>query len=204
MENDYRQPRSYELMTVLLPDLDDEATTAEVEKVQAVLMTAGQLVHTQQTSPWGRRRLAYTIRHNGQDYRDGYYLLTNFTALPDRTAEIERELKLDPRVMRYLLVQSEPFVAPVGEESEGTPEAEAAGAAATAATTTATAVTGPESQAAPANGAVAAPEEAAEEAETGNADTAESASEPAGDGATDAAAAATSTAGEDAAATREV
>ena len=133
MENDYRQPRSYELMTVLVPDLDEEATNAAIEKVQATLTTAGQLVHTEQSSPWGRRRLAYAIRHNGQDYRDGYYLLTYFTAMPDRTDEIERELKLDPRVIRYLLLQSEPFVAPAPEESEAAPEAEAEGTAESAA-----------------------------------------------------------------------
>src|SRR5689334_13739042 len=112
-------------MTVLVPDLDEEATNAAIEKVQTTLTTAGQLVHTEQSSPWGRRRLAYAIRHNGQDYRDGYYLLTYFTAMPDRTEEIERELKLDPRVIRYLLLQSEPFVPPAPAEGESTPEAEA-------------------------------------------------------------------------------
>lgn len=132
---DYRQPRTYELMTVLVPDLDEETTNAAIEKVQGLLTTAGELVHTDQSSPWGRRRLAYAIRHNGQDYRDGYYLLTYFTAMPDRTTEVERELKLDPRVIRYLLLQSEPFVPPVQEEPEGGPAAAAESAAETAGAT---------------------------------------------------------------------
>lgn len=181
MENDYRQPRSYELMTVLVPDLDEEATNAAIEKVQATLTTAGQLVHTEQSSPWGRRRLAYTIRHNGQDYRDGYYLLTYFTAMPDRTDEIERELKLDPRVIRYLLLQSEPFVAPEPEAGEGAPEAEGAaetaaeGAAASAAAGVGTAGTNGASEPAPAEQPAAEPANAETPAEASGPETAEAA-----------------------------
>lgn len=215
LENDYRQPRTYELMTVLIPDLEDEATTAEVEKVQGLLTSAGQLVHTQQTSPWGRRRLAYTIRHNGQDYRDGYYLLTYFTAHPDKTEEIERELKLDQRVMRYLLLQSEPFVPPAEEETEGELEGEAASTAAAATAAGATsAATEPTPDSTPADGTEAAPAEQAESApDTAAADAqsatadevapTESDNESTGDAATESAEAATSDATGEAVASKE-
>jgi small subunit ribosomal protein S6 len=142
---DYRQPRTYELMTVLIPDLDEEQTNAQVERVQSIVSASGEIAQSLQSSPWGRRRLAYTIRHNGQDYRDGYYLLTYFSAMPDTTTEIERDLKLDAQVMRYLLVQSEPYVAPV-EEAEGEAEGERE-ALATEATTTATATAAAEAPA---------------------------------------------------------
>ncbi len=145
MVQDYRQPRTYELMTVLIPDLDEEQTNAQVERVQSIVSASGEIAQSLQSSPWGRRRLAYTIRHNGQDYRDGYYLLTYFSAMPDKTTEIERDLKLDAQVMRYLLVQSEPYVAPV-EEAEGEAEGERE-AQATEATTTATATAAAEAPA---------------------------------------------------------
>jgi small subunit ribosomal protein S6 len=142
---DYRQPRTYELMTVLIPDLDEEQTNAQVERVQSIVSASGEIAQSLQSSPWGRRRLAYTIRHNGQDYRDGYYLLTYFSAKEAATTEIERDLKLDAQVMRYLLVQSEPYVAPV-EEAEGEAEGERE-ALATEATTTATATAAAEAPA---------------------------------------------------------
>lgn len=123
-------------MTVLIPDLDEEQTNAQVERVEAIVSGSGEIAQSIQSSPWGRRRLAYTIRHNGQDYRDGYYLLTYFTAMPDKTAELERDLKLDARVMRYLLVQSEPYVAPEEEEVETEEVAEETAANAVAAATT--------------------------------------------------------------------
>lgn len=165
MDKAYRQPRNYELMTVLIPDLDEEATNAQVERVKAIVSASGEIADTLQSSPWGRRRLAYTIRHNSQDYRDGYYLLTYFTALPDTTAEIERELKLDDQVMRFLLLQSEPYVAPVPEtaESEEAEAERAAGSATEEAAPAVNAATQPAPTAAPFEGTEAAPEQVSTE-----------------------------------------
>jgi small subunit ribosomal protein S6 len=120
-----RDPRAYELMTVFLPDLTDEDSQAEIEKIEG-LITAGDgtMTETLTTSPWGRRRLAYTIRFNGVDYRDGIYTVFHFEMAPSALAELEREMKLDTSLMRYLLVHDDPKA---GEKFTGNEEGDEEG-----------------------------------------------------------------------------
>lgn len=96
-------------MAILLPDLADEDLTAAIDRVSGYITDAtGEIREILQDSPWGRRRLAYTIRFNGTDYRDGYYAIWHFDLVPSNMGEIERELKLDTRVIRYLIVHEDP------------------------------------------------------------------------------------------------
>lgn len=102
----YLQPRQYEMMVILLPDQAEEDTTAMIDKMLGYITDEQGTIDSVHTdSPWGRRRLAYTIRHEGVDYRDGHYVLVYFTVLASAIGEIERELKLDTNVIRYLLLQ---------------------------------------------------------------------------------------------------
>lgn len=94
---------------MIVPDITDEEISEELTRVQGFLSDIGsELKEILTDSPWGRRRLAYTIRFNNIDYRDGYYAVIHFSARPDSLFELERELKLDTRVMRYLLVHDDP------------------------------------------------------------------------------------------------
>lgn len=104
-----RDPRAYELMVIIVPDISDEETTTALGRIQTYLGDIdAELKEILTDSPWGRRRLAYTIRFNGVDYRDGYYAVIHFSARPDRLGDLERELKLDTKVVRYLLVHDDP------------------------------------------------------------------------------------------------
>ncbi len=111
MADQERDPRAYELMTVFIPDLTDEDSQAQIEKTEGLITSnGGTITETLTTSPWGRRRLAYTIRYNGVDYRDGIYTVFHFDMAPSALAELEREMKLDTNLMRYLLVHDDPKV----------------------------------------------------------------------------------------------
>lgn len=104
-----REPRDYELMVILLPELAEDDLTTAIDKVSTyVTDISGEIRDILKDSPWGRRRLAYTIRFNSQDYRDGYYAIWHFKADPSSLGDLERELKLDTRVIRYLLVLEDP------------------------------------------------------------------------------------------------
>lgn len=104
-----REPRAYELMAILLPELAEDDLTAAINQVTThVGNINGEVREILKDSPWGRRRLAYSIRFNGQDYRDGYYVIWHFSADPGSLGDLERELKLDTRVIRYLLVLEDP------------------------------------------------------------------------------------------------
>ena len=125
MATQERDPRPYELMTVFVPELSEEDTQAQVDKVSTYIANAGgSLTETLTSSPWGRRRLAYTIRFNGVDYRDGFYTVYHFDSAPSNLTELERELKLDTSVMRYLLVHDDPKAGEQFSEEEGDEAAE--------------------------------------------------------------------------------
>jgi small subunit ribosomal protein S6 len=104
-------------MAVFVPELSDEELVEEIERVTRYISdTSGVVTEVLRESPWGRRRLAYTIRFNSVDYRDGIYVVFHFDNVPNGISDIERELKLDVRVMRYLLVHDDPLA---GEKSNG-------------------------------------------------------------------------------------
>jgi small subunit ribosomal protein S6 len=104
-------------MAVFVPELSDEELVEEIERVTRYINdTSGVVTEVLRESPWGRRRLAYTIRFNSVDYRDGIYVVFHFDNVPNGISDIERELKLDVRVMRYLLVHDDPLA---GEQGNG-------------------------------------------------------------------------------------
>ncbi|HVB64400.1 MAG TPA: 30S ribosomal protein S6 [Nitrolancea sp.] len=114
-----RAPRGYELMTLINPEVTDEALTTEVDYVAGLITTfGGEITQIKRDTPWGRRRLAYPI----QRHRDATYVLFQFLATPSIISTIERDLKLDERVIRYLLVR---FEAPVEVAAEPGAEGEA-------------------------------------------------------------------------------
>lgn len=109
MREQERAPRKYELMTILHPEIAEEALPGELERISGFIAgVGGEMIETLQDSPWGRRRLAYPIRSGGRDVRDGYYTVWRFSVAPDRVDDLERDLKLDAQLIRYLVVSWEP------------------------------------------------------------------------------------------------
>ncbi len=95
--------RTYELMTILRPDLGGEDEfNAYLETLQGFITNQGGSINDiDHANPWGRRKLAYPI----QDFTEGYYVLMHFETDPRSIDEIERSLKLAEPVIRYLLIQ---------------------------------------------------------------------------------------------------
>jgi small subunit ribosomal protein S6 len=103
--------RPYEMLTIFHPQLPEEALNGVVDQVAGYVTGAGgEIAGTVRENPWGRRRLAYPIRHEGQDLRDGFYVLYNFNIGAERITDLERNLKLNDRVLRHMIVK------PNGEE----------------------------------------------------------------------------------------
>jgi small subunit ribosomal protein S6 len=126
-----RAPRKYELMTILHPDVAEESLQGELDRISGFITGAGgELFETLQDSPWGRRRLAYPIRSGGRDVRDGYYTVWRFTLGPTRVDDLERELKLDTQLIRYIVLSWEP--APIDPKAVEAAEIAAEDAAAAA------------------------------------------------------------------------
>jgi small subunit ribosomal protein S6 len=107
--------RDYELMYIARPELDDEGLQAAVDSVeQLVNGVGGTVVHT---TNWGRRRLAYEVKH----LRDGHYMLLHLRMDGERVADLERALAIHETVFRHLLVARE-----AGDEEPETGDAAAA------------------------------------------------------------------------------
>jgi ribosomal protein S6 len=96
-------------MYILHPQLSDEDLATTIDQVgRYVTNLGGEFSQIIREAPWGRRRLAYTIRHNGQDLRDGFYVLSYFGVESTRKlVELERAMNLNERVVRYLIVKHE-------------------------------------------------------------------------------------------------
>ncbi len=94
--------RTYELLYIVRPDLDDEARASLIARIQGTIESMGGKVDgVIQTEPWGRRRLAYPINH----FEEGYYVLCNFSLEAAKLPELERTLKLTDGILRYLLTR---------------------------------------------------------------------------------------------------
>lgn len=93
--------RAYESMLVLKADLEEATRDALIEKYEQIVAKEGGNV--QETNKLGKRRLAYEINKN----REGFYVLLNFEANTTTPAEMERLLKIDENVLRYLTVVKE-------------------------------------------------------------------------------------------------
>lgn len=91
--------RDYELVFILRPDLEDEATQAFTDRVVNLVREYGGDV--KKVEPWGRRKLAYFINR----YREGYYVLVQFALDARRVNDLERWLRLNEDVVRHLVVR---------------------------------------------------------------------------------------------------
>ena len=92
--------REYELVYVLLGSLDDEGVRNFNERLNQVITTqSGSITSTEM---WGRRTLAYPIGKNFE----GHYILERFAMPPTGTTEVERLLRFNENVLRYLLIRT--------------------------------------------------------------------------------------------------
>lgn len=89
---------NYEVIYILDPNLDEEATAAMVTKFQTVVSEKGGEISS--VEEWGKRRLAYPIN----DLLDGYYVLMTFSAVPGIPAELDRVFRITEGVMRSIIV----------------------------------------------------------------------------------------------------
>jgi small subunit ribosomal protein S6 len=91
--------RHYETIFIVHPNLSEEEYkevlrkfTNLVEKLKGVLVKVDE---------WGNQRLAYRVRKCDR----GYYVLTEYCGAPGLIPELEREMKLDDRVLKFQSVK---------------------------------------------------------------------------------------------------
>jgi len=90
----------YETIFVVNPDLSDDETQNVIQKFTGIISATGGV--QLKLEDWGRRRLAYKI----DKFNQGYYVLVDFAGMPAGLMELERNLKIDDRIIRYLSVKT--------------------------------------------------------------------------------------------------
>lgn len=91
--------RKYECLYIIDADLEEEAIQAVVDKYSALLEKNG--CEEINVDAWGKRRLAYEIRKK----REGYYVLMEYAGPADFVSELERLMRIDEKVMKYLVTK---------------------------------------------------------------------------------------------------
>lgn len=93
--------RSYEILYVIRPDIEEEAKSTLVKRFDEVLTNNGaEIVESKE---WGKRRLAYEI----EDFKDGYYQIIKYNGDSAAADEFDRLAKFNNDIIRHIVVRDE-------------------------------------------------------------------------------------------------
>ena len=91
--------REYELVFIVRPDVTDEDIESMKDRSSGIITDRdGKVLDV---DDWGKRRLAYEI----QDYGKGHFVLINYLGTTEVVNELERTLRIDDSVLRFLTVK---------------------------------------------------------------------------------------------------
>jgi len=90
---------NYETLYVLKPTLTDEETAANIAKIEEVLVKNGAEILA--TDKMGMRKLAYPVEKNER----GVYTVVYYKAEGTIVSELERNLKFNEEVLKYLTIK---------------------------------------------------------------------------------------------------
>jgi len=91
--------RSYELVTIVNPEADDEGMHSLMDRVNRFITEKDGIVEG--TEQWGKKKLAYPIRR----FLEGSYSLTRFKLEPRKVKELKINLGAEGDILRHLVVK---------------------------------------------------------------------------------------------------
>ena len=91
--------RNYEMVVVLNPEANEEEVSATVQRLDDFITERGGAITDHQN--WGLRALAYPI----QNFQEGNYVLTLFTADPAAVPELDRAVEASEDILRHLVTR---------------------------------------------------------------------------------------------------
>ena len=91
--------RTYELMAIFRPEMAEADVRSEVAQIERALAERGAEI--KQTDFWGKRRLAYEIKH----LNEGYYAVVSFSGEARAVDDLDRALSLSDNVLRHKFIR---------------------------------------------------------------------------------------------------
>lgn len=91
--------RRYEVMVILDAELEERTVAPSLDTYLSTIREAGGSV--EKLDVWGRRRLAYEIKHKSE----GIYAVIDLTCEPAAVQELDRQLELNESVLRTKVIR---------------------------------------------------------------------------------------------------
>jgi len=92
----------YEIVFLVDPTIEDSEVENKFTSLVELMKAQGaQIIDSIE---WGKRKLAYSIKKK----ETGIYRIYRFDAKPSAIDEIERRLRIDEQVMRFMIVLYDP------------------------------------------------------------------------------------------------
>ena len=112
--------REYETTFIVQPEISDEGAQAILDRLDGVL-SAGEATRLM-CEDLGKRKLAYEIRK----FHKGHYYMLFYLDVGKIVPDLERALRMDESVLRFMTVQASPRVADIEARIAEAKEAELA------------------------------------------------------------------------------
>jgi small subunit ribosomal protein S6 len=90
--------KRYETLFIADPDLPEDTRTALFDRLRELITAGGGFIAA--FDEWGLRKLAYIVKRK----KRGYYALLDYCAAGKVVQELERVMRIDDRVIRFLTV----------------------------------------------------------------------------------------------------
>ena len=110
--------RRYETLVLIHADLGEPGAKELAERIKKLIEDQGGTVT--QVQEWGLRDLSYLIAKQ----RRGFYVLYEYRSTPKALLEVERNLKLMDRVLRFVSVRQAENAPPTPPRTARRPERE--------------------------------------------------------------------------------
>jgi small subunit ribosomal protein S6 len=93
--------RRYETVIIVPADFPDDEINGLSDRYKGIITNHKGLV--MKIEKWGKRKLAYEIKKHNR----GFYMLIDFAGQSAVVAELERNLKIDDRILKFMTVKKD-------------------------------------------------------------------------------------------------
>jgi small subunit ribosomal protein S6 len=93
--------KRYEIPFIVHTDLTEEEINSLIDRYRTIITDLKGIIV--KIEKWGKRKLAYEIKKQ----TNGFYILLDFVGQSNIIAEMERNFKIDDKILKYMTVKKE-------------------------------------------------------------------------------------------------